>query len=323
LAAASLAVTGGPAATVTDLTVGAPTPAFTLATAEGGEVALRDEYGQPIVLVFADPGQQHSREGLAEVADVVSGGDYREEAKVFVIVADAPELGALDVPFPILLDPERSTFAEHGVISVLPCVVFLDRDGLLHHALAGHGVGFADTVEDELAFLTGRITREELLARRGGTEPVDLEDTTLKRRLRLADQMRQRGLIDQARAVYEDVLSETADSPGAHVGLALIAMRRDDLETAETHVRNALESEPELPLGHKALAHVLLLRNDTQGAETAIQHFVTIAGEDVETHYLMGRLEEARGDPGAAARHYRHVCEALLADREWGIFTER
>ncbi len=317
--ALALALMIFPAAVADDLPVGSPTPAFTLPTTDGGEVALRNEYGQPIVLIFADLSQDHSQRAIEEIGEVVAEGEFGDEVKVWVIVESA-EGGSAD--FPTLVDIERATFADHGVVSVLPCVLFLDEGGLLHLTRTGHGIGFADTVQDELEFLTGQITEAELTLRRRGPAEADPNRERHDRRTNLANQMRRRGIIDQAQAEYEAVLAEAPDHTGALLGLAQIALGGGDAAAAETHVRTALEVNPDLPLGLKILARTRLLQDDPDGAAEALGRFVDIAGQDVETHYLQGRLEQTRGNHDGAATHFREACEDLLADRGWGLFTQ-
>jgi tetratricopeptide (TPR) repeat protein len=322
LTALIAAAVSAPAATVTDLPIGSPTPAFSLQTTDGEEISLLDEYGRPIVIVFADLTQENSQRAISELQSIWDSAPGADEILVLVIVESIPEGEEPDLPFPILLDTDRTTFAEHGVISVLPCVLFLDDAGLLHWVIASHGVTFEDTVADEIAFLTGQITLEDLERRREGPPPMNAALMDFQRRVNLADQMRQRGLYEMAGREYEAILEEAPLTLGAHLGLAQIALRMESLDVAESHARSALATDPAQPLALKILAHTLLLQGDLDGAEDTLGQFIEIAGVDVETDYLLGRLEEARGREEQALSHYRQACESLLADRRWGLFTE-
>jgi hypothetical protein len=284
-------------------------------------VSLLGEYGKPIVMIFGDLNQQHSRVAIEETAAVIDRNGFGDEVTTFVIVAESPTEPAVS-PFPILIDASRETFAHYGVVSVLPCVIMLDRHGLFVHSLVGHGYGFADSIEDQLQFLTGRITQAELLARRRAPEPPSEALTGLQRRMHLADQMRQRGLLDEAKAEYMGILEEDPESSEAHLGLALIEIGQGDMESAEVHARAAIERAASMPLAQKTLARVLIAKGDTGAAAEAVEAFLDIAGEDAETHYLQGRIEEERGNRNAAIEHYRAACEDMLANREWGLFTQ-
>jgi peroxiredoxin/Tfp pilus assembly protein PilF len=322
LLAAALAASAV-AGLVTDLPVGAATPNFTLPRTDGGSVTLLDEYGKPIVLVFADMRQQNSQDALSDLASIFQRGNYGDAVKVFVVVdqpGTAEELEAArraaGIPFPVLIDADHTTFSSYGVI-VEPSLVFLDSHGLLQHTMAAYGVAFADTVEDELAYLTGRITREELLIRRRGPETEDAATLRLQRLVHLADQMRERGLTDQARQQYSAVLEEAPSNVDANLGLALIEIGAGQLGDAEQHARAALEHEPNLPQGLKILARVQITHGDTDGAEATLQTLVNLAGQDEETLYLLGRVAEARGNLAGAAQDYRRACESLLEERRW------
>lgn len=310
------------AASVTDLPIGSPTPAFRLATADGHEVSLRNEHGQPIVLLFADLEQTNSQLAISDLQEVMGQEDLGSRVHVFVITTDPPTTDTGDVPFTTLINQDRSVFADYGVVSALPCTVFLDANGLLHWVIAGYVTGYADTSEDEIAYLCGRITDEELMQRRQGPSAVDMAETRNLRRLNLADQMRRRGLSEQARAEYEAVLADMPNSPVAHLGLALIGLQDGDLPGAESHARAALDAAPNLPLGLKTLAQILLFSGDSEGAREVLERFIAIAGEDAEIHYMMGRIEEAEGRDARAMSHYRMACEDMLHRRQWSGITE-
>jgi hypothetical protein len=319
LAAATILAAALPAAEVTDLPLRMATPSFTLPDAGGGEVALLNEYGQPIVLVFADLTQENSRQGIADLAAVI-GEKGAASVKVYIIVPVA-EADPAPQPFPILFDPERRVFTEYGAVAALPAVCFLDASGLLHFVLVGHGVSFRDEVENEIAYLTGEITGEELIGRRQSPEVSDAQAERLRRLLNLAGQMRERGLTQLARERYQEVLDESPGNAEAHLGMAQIELSRGNASEAESEAVAAIQTGADLPLAHKTLALAQLLQGHLDAAAEAIGHFVEIAGEDAETQYLNGRLAEARGDADAAAQSYRAACERLLAERRWGLFS--
>jgi tetratricopeptide (TPR) repeat protein len=311
-------------ASVEDLPVGEPPPDFTLARTDGGEVSLRSEQGQPIVLVFGELYQENTRRALADLSDILARTDQGGAVQVFVIVSEnrpaevlESERRGTEGSFPVLMDPSRSTFTAYGVISAIPCSVFLSAAGRVHRAHAGYGISFVDMAEGELAFLTGQISEEELEIRRQGPAPENAEAARLRRGVRLGDQLHQRGFNGQAREQYETVLGAAPDHVEAHLGLALIELWQSDLDAAEAHVRRALEPSPNHPRGLKTLAQIHLRRGELEAAELTLQSLIHLAGEDARTLYLMGRLAEARGDESGALQHYRQVSEALLAEEEW------
>jgi tetratricopeptide (TPR) repeat protein len=321
---AVLAVSSIARASVGDLPVGQPPPEFTLPTTGGGEVSVESEQGHPVVIVFGELYQENTCRALADLAEILTRTDPSQSVKVLVIVSENLSARELDaerrqahVSFPVLMDPSRATFVAYGVISAIPCAVFLDAEGRVHRTMAGYGPAFVDDAEDELAFLRGQITEEELQQRRQGRVPEDEASARLMRRVRLGDQLRRRGLTVEARQQYETVLEQSPNHPEAHLGLALLELDLSDLDAAESQVRTVLGQDPNSPRGLKTLARIQLRRGDLDAAELTLQNLVHAAGEDAQTLYLTGRLLEARGDATEALKRYRQVCEAFLGEEGW------
>lgn len=317
-----LSAAGTPGAPVSEWRPGSSTPRFELPAAGGGEVALRDFHGVPVALLFADPQQGHSQRAIEELVSVVDAQRFGQAIRVFIIVDQVPQvLPALPSCAAMLVDEDRSTFVDYGVVAVLPCTVFLDAEGLFHAALPGHGFGYRDSVENELLYLTGRISHADLVQRRQGPAPADPHRAVMQRRLNLANQLRQRGLASQAREEYEAILELVPGDPAAHLGIAQLELQRGHLDEAESHAMTALAASPEMPLAFKTLARARLMAGNLEGVREPLRQFIAIAGEDAETHYLQGRLAEAQGAIDEALAHYRQACEALLTQRGWGLFA--
>ncbi len=143
-----------------DLEVGAVAPDFTLEDSEGA-ISLADfRDRQPVVLFFmreltCPVGQRHvarlrqlyDRLHAAKMAVLVIGGGSCE---------DAIRLQQrLQLPFPVLADPERAVFGRYGLDKVLHVIqrsgtVLVDAQGVIRHL---HRVTLPAEALDEAALL--------------------------------------------------------------------------------------------------------------------------------------------------------------------------
>ena len=143
-----------------DLDVGAVAPDFTLEGSEGA-ISLADFRGrQPLVLFFmreltCPVGQRHvarlrqlyDRLHAANMAVLVIGGGIHE---------DAIRLQQhLQLPFPVLADPERAVFVRYGLDKVLNVIqrsgtVLVNAQGVICHL---HRVTLPSEALDEAALL--------------------------------------------------------------------------------------------------------------------------------------------------------------------------
>ena len=143
-----------------DLEVGAVAPDFTLEGSEGA-ISLADFRGhQPVVLFFrreltcpvglrhvARLRQLYDRLHAANLAVLVIGGGSREGAIRLQ--------QRLQLPFPVLADPERAVFGRYGLDKVLHVIqrsgtVLVDAQGVIRHL---HRVTLPAEALDEAALL--------------------------------------------------------------------------------------------------------------------------------------------------------------------------
>jgi peroxiredoxin len=121
--------------------VGHPAPDFTLPALAGGDLALADLAGQPVVLNFwaswcgpcraemPELQRLHDRLGAAGVAVVgVNQGETPETAAAF--------LEALGLSFPVALD-QRTGVSQQYLVNSLPTTFFIDRDGVVRRTFIG------------------------------------------------------------------------------------------------------------------------------------------------------------------------------------------
>ncbi len=121
--------------------LGHPAPAFTLPSLTGGDLALADLAGRPVVLNFwaswcgpcraemPELQRLHDRLGEAGVAVVgVNQGESPETAAAY--------LQALGLSFPVALD-QRTGVSQQYLVNSLPTTFFIDRDGVIRSTFIG------------------------------------------------------------------------------------------------------------------------------------------------------------------------------------------
>lgn len=133
--------TSTPAALPPAPAIGHPAPLFTLPALAGGDLALADLAGQPVVLNFwaswcgpcraemPELQRLHDRLGEAGVAVVgVNQGESPETAAAF--------LESLGLSFPVALD-QRTGVSQQYLVNSLPTTFFIDRDGVIRSTFIG------------------------------------------------------------------------------------------------------------------------------------------------------------------------------------------
>ncbi len=136
--------------------------------------------------------------------------------------------------------------------------------------------------------------------------------------------MRQ-GRTDDAIRHFERANELDSQGPHAHTALGRLALQRGELEPAREHLEAALERDPDHGEAHLGLAqvytalgrvddarrHADLSRSLPQFADrrdALVSPALPPAGPTARTEY--GKLLESRGDPVAAAEHYRIAVES-------------
>jgi LuxR family maltose regulon positive regulatory protein len=137
--------------------------------------------------------------------------------------------------------------------------------------------------------------------------------------LALADIQITQGRLDDAQRTFESALRHTVDQPGLrgaadmHVGLGLLAIEHDDLETAAEHLRASAELGEHMGLPqHPYRWRVAMARfHEAQGDLDKALELLTQAEARYNTDYLpsvrpvtasKARIEVKRGDLDAGAR---------------------
>jgi len=96
------------------------------------------------------------------------------------------------------------------------------------------------------------------------------------------------GQVDEAIALYKDILATFPDLPGAHYNLGFIYQGRKDWKAAEAEFARVAELQPTRPDAHIALAAVRELDGRGSEAVEAILKAAPAFAEDVKFQYALG-----------------------------------
>ena len=80
--------------------------------------------------------------------------------------------------------------------------------------------------------------------------------------------------LDDARALYERLVSSAPDSPHFHLGLGRVLRAEGNQSAAERHIRRAIDLEPFLPEAEYLLAMILFSTGRHKDASLAAQNVV-------------------------------------------------
>lgn len=153
-----------------------------------------------------------------------------------------------------------------------------------------------------------------------------LKDLRLQKRLDAAAVALAADRLEEAQALYTEVLAETADQPDALHGLGVLHVRAGQPEMGERSLREALAAEPESPRILNDLGEALRLQGKKEEARAAYAAALRIAPEDAQLHNNLGALL-LEDEPESAQQHFlaaiRLAPEDAHAYNNLGVLLER
>jgi tetratricopeptide (TPR) repeat protein len=305
-----------------ELKPGEPIPAFSLPRADGtpGEFASEQLKGRPTAIVFWRPNQQLSTDALRDLRAVV---DEVGPDKLHVVAVDtaqsSPEqvrdaLAGEDLPFPILLDPQRELYGRVGVI-VSPTTLMFDAKGELRFRAASHPRQFQQVIRARLRYLLGEINEEEMNRE---IEPtvlsIDHDLAAAWRMYNLGRKLQSEGKPVEAIAVYEKAVTQYPALSEARCALGFMKLSAGDVQAAAQHFQTAMTYDPTFPTARLGQASVLARTGEPQRAEEILLPLLGHPSVAVRVRYELGRIYHARGEIDTAVTFYEDALRALFPE---------
>lgn len=115
--------------------------------------------------------------------------------------------------------------------------------------------------------------------------------------------------LDDARALYERLVSSAPDNPHFHLGLGRVLRAEGNQSAAERHIRRAIDLEPFLPEAEYLLAMILFSTGRHKDASLAAQNVVSGSPTFAEAWELLAAALQRSGRIEAAVDVCRRGCE--------------
>lgn len=326
LGAATIIATPRTSSAAIDVKRGEPAPRIVLPDADGRTVDTARLHDRAIVVLFGASDHDKTRQAVEELQSALNEPELLGEPIQWLIVlsksSDVRRHG-LDLAHerlaPVLLhDRDRATFGDYGVV-VLPSAVVIDRQGKTVWATSGLMPRFNDIVHDALRVAVGKLTYAEFdktLEVHAAEQPTE-EELRAGRLMRLAQQLAARNMHSMAVEKYREVLELSPELMPALLGLgASLAFQGEYGEAADVFIeaRTLEPNSVEAALG-LAAAYAHGDSSQLEAGEKIVEEVLEAHPDLPRVHYVMGLIEEARGDIAKAARQYRKAVELMLSQQ--------
>ena len=280
--------------------------------------------GQPTVLIFGEPYNQHTLESLAKLKEIVDTIGLNEiDLNALLIISHTPDEQQMaqiretkNIGVEILLDKNLKAFGDYGV-TVLPSTVVIDRQGRIDLALSGVPLSFADMVEDAILLATERITRQQFESSKSAGQQTNAEQESVMRAHRLTSLARQlaaRNYTALAMKRYRQALELDNTYDEARVGVARRLIKLNLIPDAIEELQKILQDNPEDVEANLVISQIEIIQGGDGIAEgkQKIQKILTVNPENPEANYLMGMACEAQDQKEQALNYYKKAARLLL-----------
>ncbi len=162
-----------------------------------------------------------------------------------------------------------------------------------------------DRETEEMLRALGYLAPPEDRIAAGGMDPKD--GMALYAKLQLARQLVQTDEWPRAKGLLEEVLATAPENVTARNVLALVAVRRNDLDEAERQYQASLERQPRQHRVLGALGALALRRDQLDDAERRFRDALALAPTYVEAMSNLGFVEAVRGNGAGAQEWYEQA----------------
>ncbi|MCY0865444.1 MAG: tetratricopeptide repeat protein [Sulfobacillus sp.] len=144
--------------------------------------------------------------------------------------------------------------------------------------------------------MMSRLNRVESRLRQEGDSSGDL-------RVERADLLALLDRMDEARALYWQVLTEHPAHPAALINLGVLLVRTGYHQAGERCFEEAVNRHPRLSAGYVNWAHILRERGEWQRARQLYDQALALEPDSVQAHQGLAVLLQDMGDAAGAATH--------------------
>ncbi len=132
--------------------------------------------------------------------------------------------------------------------------------------------------------------------------------------LNRALELHRAGRLDDAGAIYQQLLTDSPGHADAEHLLGLVRFRNNDVDSAIRLIRDAVEHDPDNPIYHANLGNVLKDAGRLTDAIAAYRRALALRPGYAEIHNNLGFVLQASGMIEEAIGHYRKAITLRPAD---------
>jgi hypothetical protein len=303
---------------------GSVAPPITLKDLNGQTVSTEKLAPRALVLIFGQISHEGVQQACADVLDSLSDPRLAGDVVVPILIVsqDAPPAQLKDeavqgrYPAIILQDPKREAFGAYHVL-VIPTIVVVDDKSKVVYSLPAYLQKSRTLLTESILTATGKESPEQFELSLDPKAPVETHESIRAERLvHLGHELTRHGLYEMAEARFTEATALVPGHTGAMLGLGDLMLRQDRLAEAEPLFRSVLAAHPDSQDAVLGMASVQLQHggDDVVRAQESVQSLIDKDPQQPRARYLMGLIQERRGDTAAAAAAFKKAAE-LLMDR--------
>lgn len=302
---------------------GSAAPPISLKDLDGQVVLTEKLAPRALVLVFGEMSHPGTREACADVMEVMSDPKFAGGVAVpILVVAQAAPPSQLKeeaakgrYPPVVLQDSKREAFGAYHVL-VIPTIVVVDGKGKVVYSMPAYLKKSKSLLTEAILTATGKESQEQFDQAVDPKAPSETHETVRADRLvNLGEELARHGLFEMAVARFTEATALVPGHVGATLGLGNLMLRQERLAEAEPLFRSVLATHPDSAEASLGIASVQIRRgDDIDTAQATVQGIIDRDPKQSRARYLMGLIQERRGDTAAAAAQFKRAAE-LLMDR--------
>jgi Tfp pilus assembly protein PilF len=306
---------------------GDPLPALAFKHIDDGSIlALEKLKGDPVAVVFwgadMDVKKERSLKTMAETEQILP---FLEERGVKVLLVNAQGddmgvirevVGGLAGKIPVYLDENRKAYNDLGIF-VVPSLILVDREGRVAAGL-GYSHDFRERLQGEVEIMLGEKSREQVERElRPEMKEKSTEEKQSVRHLNMAMVMMKRGQVDSAVNELRKALEIEHGMAEAHAQLGCLYLEQGRMEEAKQALDKSYDLDPDYLPANICDARVRAAEGEMEEAIGDLQALLFRNARNPELHFALGELYEKQGKFAKAAGSYRKAFELVARQVEF------
>jgi predicted negative regulator of RcsB-dependent stress response len=293
---------------------------------DGSTLALDTLKGNPVAVVFwgadIDVKKERSLKTMVETEQILPFLAERG-VKVLLVNAQGDDMdairevvGGLSGKIPVYLDENRRAYNDLGIF-VVPSLILADRNGRVAAGL-GYSHDFRERLQGEVQIMLGEKSREQVERElRPEMREKSAEEKQSVRHLNMAMVMMKRGQIDSAINELQKALEIEPGMAEAQGQLGCLYLDQGRMEEAKKALDKSYDLDPDYLPANICDARVRAAEGQVEEALSDLHALLFRNARNPELHFALGELYEKQGKFAEAAGAYRKAFELVARQVEF------